>query len=185
MYARVNIQKGARRMTLHSQPLAFSGSFSQNIACWRAVSHSKGCIASKPGTLLAVATLPSTEVDGDQPLTAFDAQRHAAGIARSKVSRLSVPFVGSGRTGTVAVRQRLLQDHIKVHFYRYCYVVRLLVNVLEVLSTCATRVGYTRCTGVPHLLYHACCTTPAVPQRSHTYDRFVYTWYLVPSAGIR
>lgn len=103
-------------MTLHSQSLAFSGSFSQNLACWRALPHSKARIALKR-THLAVATLPSTEVDGDQPLTAFDAQRHAAAIARSKVSRLSVPFVGSGRTGTVAVRQRLLQDHIKVHYY--------------------------------------------------------------------
>lgn len=102
-------------MTLHSQSLAFSGSFSQSLACWRAVPHSKVHIALKR-TQLAVATLPSTEVDGDQPLTAFGAQRHAAGIARSKVSRLSVPFVGSGRTGTVAVRQRLLQDHIKVHY---------------------------------------------------------------------
>lgn len=102
-------------MTLHGQSLAFSGSFSQNVACWRGVSQSKGRISSEPRTHLAVATLPSTKVDGDQPLTAFDAQRHAAGIARSKVSRLSVPFVGSGRTGTVAVRQRLLQDHIKVH----------------------------------------------------------------------
>ena len=109
-------------MTLHSPSLAFTGAFGQNIACWHAVSHMRGRIASTPRTHLAVATLPSTEVDGDRQLTAFDAQRHAAGIARSKVSRLTVPFVGSGRTGTVAVRQRLLQDHIKVN--DYCYLVR-------------------------------------------------------------
>lgn len=111
-----------------SQPLAFSSGFNcRSPACGRAVSHSKVGTSDLPNLShskvrtshlrhrpTAVATLPATEVEDGQPEAAHHTQSKAAELVGPEVSRLNIPFVGSGRTGTLAVRQRILQDHIKV-----------------------------------------------------------------------
>lgn len=108
-------------MTLRSHALAFSsGVHSRSPASWLATSN-PGAYASYPRNMAtAIAPRPATEVDSAQPQTAVDAHPDTVDIASSNASRLAVPFVGSGRTGTVRVRQRLLQDHLKVRGCEGC-----------------------------------------------------------------
>lgn len=94
-------------MSLRSHALAFASAIHNRIP---------SCTTNnRPSRHLAVAALPSaaTEVGDGQPDISVGARSHAVEATRPNVSRLDAPFLRE-RAGTVAIRQRVLQNRLKV-----------------------------------------------------------------------
>lgn len=104
-------------MTFHVRKLAFSSSCvsPSPLAYPRPVPHTMDVspVLKRAKQNDSTVTCPDISFEDSLP-DALDEQRDNAQSRKPKVSRLDVPFVGSGRRETVAGRQQLLSHHLKV-----------------------------------------------------------------------